>query len=242
MGDKFINLTDLGALRAWVLGKLGLKQDTLVSGTNIKTINNMSLLGNGNISIQSIAVFVAVYNITTYEDLCNAINDGKSIIVTDIPHGSSYVTAIVNNATDDGTNVVLESIATSQSDLWDITLTISERSVWTEGFVSRDPFMLLDFQQQINASIPYCTEEITNTSIPNVDISINDTLGADWAIASLAKFEVYDATSGGNRINCWPICQFSMNTQKTLRLRMMCAGTSRKTARRIAGAILLKHR
>lgn len=28
------------------------KQDTLVSGTNIKTINNISLLGSGNIDIQ----------------------------------------------------------------------------------------------------------------------------------------------------------------------------------------------
>lgn len=28
------------------------KQDTLVSGTNIKTINNTSILGNGNIDIQ----------------------------------------------------------------------------------------------------------------------------------------------------------------------------------------------
>ena len=28
------------------------KQDTLVSGTNIKTINNASLLGSGNIDIQ----------------------------------------------------------------------------------------------------------------------------------------------------------------------------------------------
>jgi hypothetical protein len=27
------------------------KQDTLVSGTNIKTINNQSVLGNGNITI-----------------------------------------------------------------------------------------------------------------------------------------------------------------------------------------------
>ena len=28
------------------------KQDTLVSGTNIKTINNTSILGSGNIDIQ----------------------------------------------------------------------------------------------------------------------------------------------------------------------------------------------
>lgn len=31
--------------------KLGQKQETLVSGTNIKTINNQSLLGSGNITI-----------------------------------------------------------------------------------------------------------------------------------------------------------------------------------------------
>jgi len=31
---------------------LATKQDTLVSGTNIKTINNQSLLGSGNINIQ----------------------------------------------------------------------------------------------------------------------------------------------------------------------------------------------
>ena len=46
----------------------------------------------------------------------------------------------------------------------------------------------------------------------------------------------------GNRINCWPVCQFSMNGQKTLRLRMMCGGTTDKVAKRISGAILLKHR
>lgn len=35
------------------------KQDTLVSGTNIKTINNQSLLGSGNIDIQGGADVVA---------------------------------------------------------------------------------------------------------------------------------------------------------------------------------------
>jgi hypothetical protein len=32
--------------------QLNTKQDTLVSGTNIKTINGQSLLGEGNIEIQ----------------------------------------------------------------------------------------------------------------------------------------------------------------------------------------------
>ena len=34
---------------------LATKQDKLVSGTNIKTINNQSLLGSGNVAITSAA-------------------------------------------------------------------------------------------------------------------------------------------------------------------------------------------
>ena len=39
------------ASRNYVDSKVSTKQDTLVSGTNIKTINNQSLLGSGNITI-----------------------------------------------------------------------------------------------------------------------------------------------------------------------------------------------
>ena len=110
-----------------------------------------------------------------------------------------------------------------------------------------EPFRLKDFNQQINITIPLVSQEISNTNIPNVDIDLNiiDPTGAlneQFAIAGLAKYEVYDATSGGNRINVFPVCSFSMNSQRVLRVRMMCAGTSAKTARRIQGAILLKHR
>ena len=46
------------------------KQDTLVSGTNIKTINNESLLGSGNIDIQSGGsnVFEITYGTTTFSE------------------------------------------------------------------------------------------------------------------------------------------------------------------------------
>jgi hypothetical protein len=39
------------------------KQDTLVSGTNIKTINGNSLLGSGNLSVGSISVISAVLDV-----------------------------------------------------------------------------------------------------------------------------------------------------------------------------------
>ena len=110
-----------------------------------------------------------------------------------------------------------------------------------------EPFRLQDFTQQINITIPHCNQDIANTSIPNVDIDLNiidptGVLNQNFAIAGLAKYEVYDATSGGTRLNCWPVCSFSMNSQRVLRVRMMVAGTAGKTARRIAGALLLKHR
>lgn len=105
-----------------------------------------------------------------------------------------------------------------------------------------EPFRLMDFNQSLNITIPSCQNDISNTSIPNIDITITGETAEDFAIASLAKYEVYDAASGGNRINCWPVCQFSMNTQKTLRVRMMCAGPNAKAAKRIQGAIILKHR
>ena len=45
------------------------KQDALVSGKNIKTINNQSLLGSGNIEITS----ELPENIATLEDISNAV-------------------------------------------------------------------------------------------------------------------------------------------------------------------------
>ncbi len=52
--SKYLNGTGLS--EAWtntknyIASKLLGKQDTLVSGTNIKTVNNQSLLGSGNVT------------------------------------------------------------------------------------------------------------------------------------------------------------------------------------------------
>lgn len=186
--------------------------------------------------------YIATYGLTTYSDLSAALSDGKAVIVKAVPYGTDLITGLVNVYSDSGSLIEVEGITTAQGNLWDIRITIDSSNVWTPTFVSRDPFMLLDFQQQLNISIPSVMNDISNTSIPNVDVTISDALGVDWAIASLAKYEVHDAASGGNRINVMPICMFSMNAQKTLRIRMMAAGPNSKTARRISGAMLLKHR
>lgn len=51
-----VNGTDYNVKDAAARSGLGNKQDTLVSGTNIKTLNNESLLGSGNISIEAEAM------------------------------------------------------------------------------------------------------------------------------------------------------------------------------------------
>lgn len=66
-----------------VTQSLSSKQDTLVSGTNIKTINNESLLGSGNIDIQGGggATYSAGTNISI--DSANTINCTLPITITD---------------------------------------------------------------------------------------------------------------------------------------------------------------
>lgn len=53
-------------------------QAPLVSGTNIKTINNTSILGSGNIDTSE--VFVATYNTTTFTAISDAYSSGKTIL------------------------------------------------------------------------------------------------------------------------------------------------------------------
>ena len=160
-------------------------QDTLVSGENIKTINNESLLGAGNIDIP-------------LGDLTELTTEDQSNLVAAL-------------------NEVYEKCG--------------------------EPFRVKQWQSNtLNAEIPCCTEDISNTSIPKLTFTIDAEEGALYQIVGMIAYEVFDAESGGNRINCWPVCQFTGNGQKELGVRFMCAGTSRKTAKRISAWVLLKRR
>lgn len=105
-----------------------------------------------------------------------------------------------------------------------------------------EPFRVKNWASTFDISIPFCTEDIGNGSIPKMVFSIDDVEGADYKIVGMVAYEVFDAASGGNRINCWPVCQFTGNGQKELSVRWMCAGTTRKAAKRINAWVLLKHR
>lgn len=96
------------------------KQDTLVSGTNIKTINNQSILGSGNINIEgggggggsTITVDSALSTTSTNpvqnKVITNTVNKKQDIIGTvDINSGSLNLTTIEKIATPEGTSLCL---------------------------------------------------------------------------------------------------------------------------------------
>lgn len=69
------------AIKAFVEGKVSVKQDTLISGTNIKTINGTSILGSGDISTAGAASWGNIGGtLSNQTDLQNALNAKQNTI------------------------------------------------------------------------------------------------------------------------------------------------------------------
>lgn len=84
------------------------KQDALVSGTNIKTINNQSLLGSGNISLN---------DIKGYQASCTALAQSAGICSWTVTHNlnsENVVTTLYNgnNKVSHNVNIVSQNVLT----------------------------------------------------------------------------------------------------------------------------------
>lgn len=101
--------------------QLNAKQDTLVSGTNIKTINNQSLLGSGNISISGggggggTSDYNELSNLPSINNVTLSGNKTTSDLGIEIPDVSTFITKDVNNLTNYTKTSDLSSVATSGS-------------------------------------------------------------------------------------------------------------------------------
>lgn len=78
---------------------LNSKQDELVSGANIKTINNQSILGSGNINIQSGSTYTAGTGIDITNEVIS-INSTVVALKTDIPSIEEYTATEVKTLWD----------------------------------------------------------------------------------------------------------------------------------------------
>jgi hypothetical protein len=119
------------------------KQDTLVSGTNIKTINNQSLLGSGNISLTAtetdpIFIASAAHDITSSDinnwnaksDFSGNYNDltNKPTIptkVSDLTNDTGFITNTVNNLT----NYYTKTSTYTKSEVDNLISTVSSLNI-----------------------------------------------------------------------------------------------------------------
>lgn len=294
----------------WTIAHTDL-QDRLVSGTNIKTINNQSLLGSGNIDVSGGggSDFVELINgVSTYQETLDAVSSNKRILFKPSKYNTSRYLVLTASANNNKVNLnIITSIANNINKFIEcLTYTVDTSNQWSfvsTGYIrsmdvdsamsdtsenavqnkaiksyvdtadtalqtqlgdlaalttdvktnlvgainevyekSGEPFRVKNWANTMTVEIPACTEDLSNTAIPKMVFSIDATEGEDYQIVGMIAYEVFDAASGGNRINCWPVCQFTGNGQKELSVRWVCAGTSRKTARRINAWVLLKHR
>ena len=114
-GDVTLNASDVGA------------QETLVSGTNIKTVNNESLLGSGNITIQGgagadviqVSITVANWNATTTcTKTVTGVTTSNSVIVSPAPASiSDYVSAGVYCSAQGSGTLTFTASSTPTADL-----------------------------------------------------------------------------------------------------------------------------
>ena len=81
------------------------KQDVLVSGTNIKTINNQDILGSGNIKVESSAVWGSITGeLHNQQDLHNELQAKADLTdlptkTSDLTNDSGYITNEYHDAT-----------------------------------------------------------------------------------------------------------------------------------------------
>ena len=113
--DLKANISDVGA-------DLDTKQDTLVSGTNIKTINNNTILGSGNIQLQT-ELSGTEGNVVIYTSTTGQLNelgfdeaptlDSNSLLTSSVVYNALLdkinYTDIVNDVTTGGVNKVLSA-------------------------------------------------------------------------------------------------------------------------------------
>ena len=91
--SEYVTESELSAKSYATTSQLATKQDTLVSGTNIKTVNNNSLLGSGNISITSSGNLISEVTQAEYDAMEQAgtLDPDTIYVITDAaPTDLSY--------------------------------------------------------------------------------------------------------------------------------------------------------
>ena len=152
--------------------------------------------------------------------------------------GGTVDTAMSDSSTNAVQNKVIKQYVDAADGALDTRLTAAENTLAGLG----EPFRVKQFVETGSWEIPACSTDPANTAIPKFTMTLTGQEAIDFAFAGMTAYEVFDATSGGNRLNFMPVCQFLGNNQTELSVRGCVMGSASKTARRISCWALLKHR
>lgn len=130
------------------------KQDTLVSGTNIKTINNQSLVGSGNVEIVSGVWGNITGTLSDQTDLANALAEKQPVIDASHKLSASYVSGLADVATTGA-----YSDLSGRPTIGEGTITIKKNGETVDSFGVNQVA-----SQNINITVPTKTSDLSNDS------------------------------------------------------------------------------
>ena len=180
---------DLNTMYQGMLDALDSKQDLLDAGDGVvispsnvislllKTINNQSLIGSGNIDIDSGGIFVATYESTTYNEVKAAIDANKAIIIN-FPNNNNLI-CVTYSTYVIGQNIVMSGIYNDGNDISATKLTLTTTNAWSVANLS----LQLKLASGLNI------KTINNQSIlgsGNIDVSVVFNAGTDYPYATMA--------------------------------------------------------
>ena len=158
--DGIEDSESLDSIIASIEQQIANKQDILVSGTNIKTINGESILGEGNIVVN-----VDTSNLATKEEVTNLQNE----VIT-----NEEVSAAAFNEINDRINAISENVSgtTVTKEEFETTVTTLNESIATKADATSTSEAITGLQtsvSELNTSLGnYATTEALNTEITNI--------------------------------------------------------------------------
>ena len=195
-------------------GLLSNKQEQLVSGSNIKTLNGVSLLANGNIDISTARV--------TYDSSDNVIK---------IDDDKNKANLTVKNTEDNA--FIVEGNYNSGTMFSETVLTLTYLE-------NNDMYLVRNWSASgLNITVPSVMSDLENTQLPKLVYKSSAQDASNYQIVGMVAYEVFGP---GGRINYIPVCQFTGQNQTELSVRGCVMGPDSKTAVSINAWVLLKRR
>ena len=207
-------------LTSWAGVAPSSKQDALVSGTNIKTINNESLLGSGNITVAASGVVVTVSGTLTIY-----VTQQTTLTITNYDSATNYsVSAVSGTASITGDTITYTAGNTAGTD----TLTI------TAGASSRDISITVNAagvatptnSSPANGATDQDGPSLTLTASAFAWVGLSDThASSDWQLSTVSDFSTTVTHSDADTTNktSWTV---TVSTSQTYYWRVRYRGAS----------------